>query len=146
MPPKPLALFFDIGDTLATPRLTSTGALAALDPFPFVPEILTRLKPLGRLGLISNTGSETMQSLQSLLIASALMPFFDPALLLFSSVEGKDKSQRAFFELAVQRAGLLPSRCVFIGEDAAERAVARSAGLVVSFHPLHVFHVVKQMQ
>lgn len=143
--PAPFVIFFDIGDTLAAPRLSADGHLAALEPFPFVLDVLGRLKPRCPLGLISNTGAETLESIKSVLAECGLAPFFDPALLLFSSVEGKDKKQKAFFELACQRAGIPASRCVFVGEDAAERGVAQSAGMLVSFHPLHVFYVIKQM-
>ena len=68
---------------------------------------------------------------------------FLPALLLYSSVEGHTKNEKAFFTLAAARAGLPASRCIFVGEDAKERETAASAGFQVSFHPLHMFHVLK---
>ena len=67
-----------------------------------------------------------------------LLDFFDPALLLFSSVEGIDKGQKQFFERAVQRSGAGPEQCIYVGED----RTAESAKLRTSFHPLHVFHVI----
>jgi beta-phosphoglucomutase-like phosphatase (HAD superfamily) len=76
---------------------------------------------------------------------AGILQQFEPSLLLFSSVEGKDKTQPAFFRLAAQRAAVLPTRCIYVGEDQAERTVAKSAGFRVSFHPLHAFHVVKQL-
>jgi hypothetical protein len=45
---------------------------------------------------------------------------FEPPLLLYSTVEGHTKSEKAFFTLA-------------------------AAGFQVSFHPLHVFHVLEQL-
>jgi FMN phosphatase YigB (HAD superfamily) len=59
----PTAVFFDIGDTLAVPVFAPDNSLQAFEVFPFVLEILRRLKsspysghPL-RLGVISNTGT-----------------------------------------------------------------------------------------
>jgi FMN phosphatase YigB (HAD superfamily) len=67
----------------------------------------------------------------------------DARLCLFSSVEGMDKSQPAFFSLAVTRAGVSADRCVFVGESADERDVAAMAGVRVSPHPLHALHLVE---
>jgi FMN phosphatase YigB (HAD superfamily) len=64
-------------------------------------------------------------------------------LCLFSSVEGLDKSQPAFFELARDRAGVPAARCLFVGENAAVRAVAASVGFRVSPHPLHCLYLVE---
>ena len=35
------------------------------------------------------------------------------------------------------------ARCLFVGENAQERAVAASAGFRVSPHPLHALHLVE---
>jgi FMN phosphatase YigB (HAD superfamily) len=145
-------VFFDIGDTLAIPKLSTSGSVQQLVVLPFVPDVLTKLKsrigsdgsPL-QLGLISNTGTETLEEMRSLLGAAGLLDFFEPTLLLFSSIEGMDKTQKEFFQLASQRAGVPPSRCIYVGEDQAERTVAESAHFRVSYHPLHVFHVIDQM-
>jgi len=143
---EPIVVFFDIGDTLAIPEFSSSGSLQKLNVLPFVLDVLHKLSGSHcRLGIISNTGSETMASLHTVLSDAGLLQQFEPALLLFSSVEGKDKKQPAFFQLAAHRAGVLPARCIYVGEDQAERTVAKSAGFRVSFHPLHVFHVVKQL-
>jgi FMN phosphatase YigB (HAD superfamily) len=138
-----LAVFFDIGDTLAAAVLEG-GSLSRLDAFRFVPEILAELRtPTVSIGLISNTGSETRSRMEQLLAGAGLLALVDADLCLFSSVEGLDKSQPAFFALARDRAGLPADRCVFVGEDAAERAVAASVGFQVSPHPLHALHVVE---
>jgi FMN phosphatase YigB (HAD superfamily) len=145
---KGLAVFFDIGDTLASPRVAG-GHLSGLDVYPFVPEILTRLRISGgqeipiALGLISNTGSETAATLHDVLAKSGLSNFVDASLCLFSSIEGLDKSQPAFFLLARDRAALPATRCVFVGEDPAERTVAASIGFRVSPHPLHALHLIE---
>jgi FMN phosphatase YigB (HAD superfamily) len=98
-----------------------------------------------RLGIISNTGSETLASMKILLSGAGLLGFFEEALLVFSSVEGVDKSTKEIFNRARTRAGVAANRCVYVGEDEGERKVAATAGFRVSFHPLHVFHVIAQI-
>lgn len=143
-----IAVFFDIGDTLAQ-AVVSGSHLVRLDVYPLVPEVLTRLRgargpqePVS-LGLLSNTGHETAATMADVLREAGLLDLLDEPLCLFSSVEGMDKSEPAFFELARDRAGLPADRCVFVGEDAGERAVAASAGFAVSPHPLHALHLVE---
>jgi FMN phosphatase YigB (HAD superfamily) len=142
-----VAVFFDIGDTLASPVVAS-GHLVGLDVYPFVPDVLKRLRSGGigtpvALGLISNTGHESADRLAGLLADAGLADLLDARLCLFSSVEGMDKSSPAFFALAVTRASVPAARCVFVGEDVDERKVAASVGLRVSPHPLHAVHLVK---
>jgi hypothetical protein len=76
---------------------------------------------------------------------AGLLDFFDPALLLFSSVEAIDKGQQQFFELASQRASVPAQHCVYVSEDDAERRVATLAKFRTSYDPLHVFHVIDLM-
>jgi FMN phosphatase YigB (HAD superfamily) len=144
--PGSKVVFFDLGDTLGVPRLDSAGVLAAFVPFPFVPEILARMKLEARLGVLSNTPAEaTVASMSALLSAAAILTHFDPTLLAFSSVEGMDKTQRAFFALAAARAGVAVGRCIFVGESDAERNVAKSAGMSTAFHPLHAFEMLRKL-
>jgi FMN phosphatase YigB (HAD superfamily) len=138
-------LFFDIGNTLAVPRLKD-GALVGLEVFPFVPEILSQLREHCRLGILSNTGDETLDTMNRVLSESGIAQYFDKVLQLFSSVEGIDKTQVEFFERAVKRSATVASRCVYVSEDDAERATARKAGMQVSYHALHVFHVIDSMR
>jgi len=141
---EPLAVFFDIGDTLASPVVTA-GRLTGLRPYPLVPDVLQQMEGADlSLGLISNTGTETAQSMRDLLEDADLLPFFRDDLLLFSSVEGLDKSDPAFFELARERAGVPAARCLFVGESEAERAVAKAVGFLVSPHPLHALDLVRE--
>jgi FMN phosphatase YigB (HAD superfamily) len=149
---NPIAIFFDLGDTLVIPQFAANGTLSALQPLPFVPDVLDRMRGSGtaaaphRLGVMSNTpAAATVASMQTLLTQAGLFPRFEPALLLYSSVEGHTKREKAFFTLAAARAGLAASRCIFVGEDAKERETAASAGFQVSFHPLHAFHVLQQL-
>ena len=143
-----LAVFFDIGDTLASP-VVEGGRLARLDVYPFVPEVLTRLRAAGgddvavAVGLISNTGDATAAMMNDLLAECGLQPLVDADLCLFSSVEGLDKTQPAFFALARSRADVPAESCVFVGEDAAERTVAKSVDFRVSPHPLHALHLIE---
>jgi FMN phosphatase YigB (HAD superfamily) len=142
-----LIAFFDIGDTLASAVLDG-GRVSRLEVYPFVPELLGRLRAGGdgvsvSLGLISNTGDETAARMSQVLADAGLSAFVDASLCLFSSVEGLDKSQPAFFALARDRAGVPASRCLFVGESPEERGVAASVGFLVSPHPLHALHLVE---
>jgi FMN phosphatase YigB (HAD superfamily) len=78
-----------------------------------------------------------------LLSTSGLQPLVDPGLCLFSSVEGLDKGQPAFFELARSRAAMPAASCMYVGEDAAERAIAASVGFQTSPQPLHALYVIE---
>ena len=137
-----LTVFFDIGDTLAS-AVVEGSHLSRLDVYPFVPEVLARLRAGGAgVGLISNTGNETAATMNEVLGDAGLLALVDPGLCLFSSIEGMDKSQPAFFSLASERAALPAARCVFVGEDAKERRTAATVGFQVSPHPLHALHLV----
>jgi FMN phosphatase YigB (HAD superfamily) len=145
-------VFFDLGDTLGVGRIGPGGGISGFDPFPFARDILKKLKdpvPAGlglRLGVISNTPTgTTAANMAAVLGAAGVLSFFDPALLLYSSVEGLDKTQKSFFTLAAARAATAPRRCVFVGEDPLERNVASSAHFATAFHPLHVFQVLKTL-
>jgi hypothetical protein len=81
---------------------------------------------------------KTLARMRFVMAEARLLDFFDPALLLFSSVEGIDKRQKQFFERAVQRSGAGPEQCIYVGEDEIERRTAESAKL----RTLHVFHVI----
>jgi FMN phosphatase YigB (HAD superfamily) len=146
-----LVIFLDIGDTLGTPTI-SGGHVSTLEPFPFVVDILRRLsaptEQAGgghRLGIISNTGTETATAMKTLLSNAGILPLLDVNLLLFSSVEGLTKADVAFFKLAATRAQIASSQCLFVGEDASERAVASKAGFHTAFHLLHAFHVARAL-
>jgi len=134
-------LFFDIGNTLGVPQIDG-DTIKSIKVFPFVLQILEKLQPQCRMGILSNTGNETLATMQNLLMKAGLAQFFEAALQLFSSVEGIDKTKIEFFRLAVERSGASASRCVYVSEDETERTMARNAGMQVSFHPLHVFHVI----
>jgi FMN phosphatase YigB (HAD superfamily) len=143
---RDVAVFFDIGDTVAGAVLKD-GRLVGLEVYPFVPDVLDRLRAGSggvsvSLGLISNTGDESAERLNAVLADAGLSDLVDADLCLFSSVEGLDKSQPAFFARARSRSGLPASRCVYVGENPDERRVAASVGFRVSPHPLHALHLV----
>jgi bacterial leucyl aminopeptidase len=137
------AVFFDLGDTLGTatvggqpPRLTG------FDVFPFVPGVLADLKARGlKLGVISNTGGEKAPAVNAVLAPTGLLARLDNALLVFSGDEGVTKASPEIFKRAAARAGVPAAQCLFVGEDAAERMVAMSAGWAVCPHPLLVGEV-----
>jgi FMN phosphatase YigB (HAD superfamily) len=133
-------VFFDIGQTLATARLTPERRLAALEPLPGVLQDLARLQDAGlRLGIISNTGEETAQTMRRALVEAGLFRFFEnePQLLIYSSEVHLLKDSPEIFRLACRRADreAEPRRCMFVGEDADEREFATAAGLQVSVSP-----------
>jgi len=70
-------------------------------------------------------------------------PWLTPASACSVRSRGLDKSQPAFFGLARDRAAVPAARCLFVGENAEERAVAASVGFRVSPHPLHALHLVE---
>jgi bacterial leucyl aminopeptidase len=131
------AVFFDIGDTLAVARPGTTQRLE-LDPLPGARDVLRRLNAAGlRLGVISNTGSETVESMHEALDAAGLYEFFEPQLLIYSSVVHLKKDSPEIFRLACGRVGFgdEPRRCMFVGESPRERNFAAQAGLHVAETP-----------
>jgi FMN phosphatase YigB (HAD superfamily) len=98
-----------------------------------------------RLGILSNTGRETLPTIQRVLADAGILDFFETSLQLFSSVEGVDKTTVEIFHRALTRAGVPASRCVYISENDAERKLASTAGMHASYHPLHVFHVIETL-
>lgn len=117
-------IFFDIGDTLATTRLDAQGRLLG---FTVLPGVRAALKGLCersiRMGIISNRGNISADTVTRALEASGLLGFFDPTLII---LERKDSP--APFTRAASQAGVPPSDCFFVGENNEERAYALNAG------------------
>ncbi|WP_416980917.1 HAD family hydrolase [Streptomyces sp. T028] len=121
-------IFFDIGDTLATPRQEPEGSLTLLP----LPRVLAVLDALGgtRKGIISNPGSQ--QAAVARALADAFPGrFTDPALVHWGV-----KDSRQIFDRAVAGTGAVADDCVFVGENAAERGFAREAGMRTAAHPV----------
>ncbi|HEY6614893.1 MAG TPA: hypothetical protein VIZ32_10260 [Vicinamibacterales bacterium] len=140
-----IAIFFDLGDTLVIPQFGTDGALAALRPLPFVTEVLDRVRSDGtvaaphRLGVMSNTpATATTASMKTLLAQAGLFSRFEPALLLYSSVEGHQERE------GVLHTGSQPRRHGRLAlhfrrrgrERAGDRGVRRLSGLVPPASPL----------
>jgi leucyl aminopeptidase len=143
-----MAVFFDIGGTLGSPNVSpSSRRFLALQVYPYVQGVLETLRKEGaRLGIISNTGeSDSTDSIRSVLEVAKIYAYFDPSLLLYSSVEGLSKDSPEFFKRAATRAGFseTPQRCLFVGEDSWERSTAVAAGFRVAPHPLLALAVLR---
>ncbi len=129
-------VFFDIGGTLGDPRLSPPPLhrLEKLDVYPEVPAALEELRQQGaRLGIISNIGEVTPEQVAAVHAAlrdAEIDHFFAPDLLVFGR-----KDNPEIFSNAAGLAGVEPGRCVFVGEDAAERQFAAAAGMRVAPHP-----------
>ncbi len=114
------AIFFDIGGTLVASGQWVEGAEAALA------ELGARDIPVG---VISNTDNLTRDEVLDLLPGDFDFDRFEPDLVVLSSEVQIAKPDPRIFALAVERAGVVPSRCLFCGEDLAETVVAQQVGL-----------------
>jgi len=132
--------FFDIGDTLASVTVAATGdRIERLAVYPYVPAVLGQLRDRGvRLGIISNRGPIPAEGVNQALRDCGLWDFFVPELVIYGR-----KDSPAIFQLAATAAGP-PTRLMFVGEDAAERAHARTAGFEVAPHPLLAVALLEQ--
>ena len=126
-------VFCDIGNILGVPRFSPPPP--ALEIFSFVKDALTELREKGvRLGVISDTGDETAETIDEILEKSGILDFFEPKLRIYSSVVGETKDSPDIFQLAAEKAGLgdQPQRCLFVGENPRERSFAAQAGFDVA--------------
>lgn len=132
-------IFFDIGDTLATPRLSADGGLIGFTVFPEALAALEALRARSlRMGIISNRGSIPAADVLRALEASGLLGFFDPRLVIFAR-----KDSPAPFARAAAAARVPPTECIFVGENAAERGHALGAGFSDAVpHPSLVLGVI----
>ena len=134
-------IFFDIGNTLGSPRISPNGRLAALTVYSYVPDVLRQLHDAGkRLGVISNIGNDTPENVEQILSEESILDFFDSDLLIYGS-----KDSPEIFRGAATKAGLsaTPQQCLFVGEDSIERNYALEAGWRVIPHPILVADVLK---
>jgi extracellular elastinolytic metalloproteinase len=140
-------IFFDLGDTLGQAVLSPLPAhLLEFNVFPFVGDLLTRLRGEGlRLGIISNTGSDSGAQVDSVLARAGILDHFEPALRIYSQDIGLKKDSPQIFLAAAARAGEEhdSASCLFVGEDVVERAHAAAAGLQVCPHPLLIESIIK---
>ncbi len=134
-------IFFDIGNTLGSPKLSPRGLLVALTVYPYVPDVLQQLHEDGkRLGIISNIGNDRAENVERVLEESEILNFFESDLRLYGP-----KDSPAIFRRAATQADLsaTPQQCLFVGEDSKERFYALEAGWRVAPHPLLASEVLK---
>ena len=154
-------VFFDIDGTLANTELREYGLhMATNDYIPaglhlavykYIPAVLDQLAGDhdAVFGIISDThgGDENASERHALnnetiraLKAAGLLQRLENDLVFLSSETGLRKHTLFPFELAAARAarvvGVLPDRCVFVGENRMERGRARDAGMRTAPHPL----------
>jgi bacterial leucyl aminopeptidase len=132
--PAPAA-FFDIGDTLGSARFSPRPPhrLERLDVYPQVSDVLQELRDNGvRLGIVSNIGQETEEDVRRVLEEGQIYDFFEPSLLVYGA-----KDSPEIFRRAAEQAGhsATPERCLYVGENRAERGYALEAGFRVAPHP-----------
>ena len=142
------AVFFDVGETLANP-VFEAGLLARLAVYPFVADVMTRLRAAGgddvevAVGLISNTGDDHGGDDERPATGVRTPGPCRCRPLPIQLGRGLGQVPTSLLRLARERADVAAASCVFVGEDAAERAVAASVGFRVSPHPLHALHLVE---
>jgi bacterial leucyl aminopeptidase len=140
-------VFFDIGHTLGIPKISPPlYRLEKLDIYPYIPNLLQQLKNNDlKMGIISNTSHETEDYMKRVLEEADIYSFFQPDLLIYSSVVGVSKPSPEIFRLAAKRAGYTdePKNCLFVGEDSKERKAAHDVGWRVTPHPILVIDVLK---
>ncbi|MER6357940.1 HAD family hydrolase [Streptomyces sp. NPDC001634] len=125
-------IFFDIGATLADVHMEPDGSLT-LQPLPRVMAVLDVLREV-RKGIISNPGPADGAAARAAAALDEAFPrcFTDEALVHWGA-----KDSRTIFDQAVaSTGGAAADDCVFVGENAQERAFAREAGMRTASHPV----------
>ncbi|MFC9278307.1 HAD family hydrolase [Streptomyces collinus] len=125
-------IFFDIGATLADARTGPDGSLE-LRPLPRVMAVLDALHEVRR-GIISDPGpsEDDVRRVAAALHAAFPGRFTDEALVHW----GVKDSRGIFGRAVASTGGAAADACVFVGEDAQERAFAREAGMRTAAHPV----------
>jgi FMN phosphatase YigB (HAD superfamily) len=118
------SIFFDLGDTLVKNSATKTWLPGAKD-------LVISLKSKGfRLGILSNTGTLAPRTaILDILPLDFDINWFEPALVLFSSEVGTEKSKPAIFALAVTRSGIAAGKNLYVSESILETMVAQHVGM-----------------
>ncbi|MET8768094.1 HAD family hydrolase [Streptomyces sp. NPDC004658] len=125
-------IFFDVGATLADARVEPDGSLM-LRPRPRVMAVLDALRDVPT-GIISDPGPGAGAASRAATALHAAFPgrFTDETLVHWGTKDGRD-----IFDRAVAGAGQATAGdCVFVGEDARERAFAREAGMRTAADPV----------
>ncbi len=82
-----------------------------------------------RLGLISNTGNLSRPEILDLLPRDFNMSLFENELVIFSSEVHIEKPDPKIFQLAIKRADVKSSECLFCTEDLNHIVVAKQEGM-----------------
>lgn len=122
-------IYFDIGDTLA--RAAIVDGKLVLHPLPGVIEALEALGA-HRKGIISNPGDgQAAQAEAQAALAAAFGQYFPEAAL----IHWGRKDSTAIFRQAIKASGGQGDACLFVGEDAGERELAKAAGMHTAATP-----------
>ncbi|WP_431676894.1 M20/M25/M40 family metallo-hydrolase [Kitasatospora sp. KL5] len=106
-----------------------------LTSFPDVPAVLEALRGRSvRLGILSDRGPVPADRVEAALDRAGLLAFFEEPLIRFGRKDSALVFQQAAATVRADTPGEGP-RLLFVGEDATERAFARSAGFLVAPHP-----------
>jgi FMN phosphatase YigB (HAD superfamily) len=118
------AIFFDLGETLVTKdKQWIPGARATLSD----------LHQKGiRLGIISNTGNLLRPKILEMLPADFDIQMFEQMLVIFSSEAGVEKPDPQIFSLALSKAGIEATNCLFCTEDLVHTLVAQQLGFITA--------------
>ena len=100
---------------------------------PGAKEIVFQLRTAGtRLGIISNTGTLSRTELAAQLPVDFDLAAFEAGLILLSSEVLVEKPDLALFQLAVTRAAVPGSRCLFCTENLLHTLAAQQVGMHVA--------------
>jgi FMN phosphatase YigB (HAD superfamily) len=118
---KVSVIFFDLGSTLVRVggHWVSGARNLLLD---------MRSRSL-RLGIISNTSGLNLARLRPALPRDFDASWFSPELVILSGEVGIEKPDPAIFEVAIDRAGVPASACLFCSEDPLDVLVAQRLGM-----------------
>ena len=124
LPPSNSVVFFDIGETTLTRQPNGT--------FAWISEAKIAVETLQskgvRIGLISNTGTETRSSLASI-FPTGFFGQFDSQLIVLSSEVQVEKPALGIFYHALKLAQIPASHCMFVVEKQSEVFAAQQAGM-----------------
>jgi hypothetical protein len=133
--PPCTTVFFDLASTLAFVTLSEEARVSALRVYPGVPNLLDRLIDGGaRLGAIVHCGGASTDHLRLVLDTAGLQDLSSRLVV----VEGAQKKPEDFIRaanLTLERDGCADARLLYVGADARDREMAKSAGFLTSPHP-----------
>ncbi len=113
--------FFDLGGTLVGKKR---------DWIPGAQDTLSKMRQKGkRLGLISNTNGLSRSEILEILPKDFNMSLFENELVIFSSEVHVEKPDPQIFKLAIKRAGVKPSECLFCTEESSHIEPAKQEGM-----------------